>query len=175
MRLSRHLVPLLGLCAAAVVSSEAMASRSRRTYRGRSIVRVRPTKYRVTAYGDPSTPAIAARCQRGQARRAASRRRVPVEAWNSDIEIMRRAKSGAVASDIYNNKIVTERSYMQTTNTRMVTFEMCGNDGLQARSSFEGQSGTCNLAPLETALANCTTYHERDELHQHQRVRPARR
>ena len=40
---------------------------------------------------------------------------------------------GAVASDIYNNKIVSERSYMQATNTRIVTFEMCGNDGLQAR------------------------------------------
>ena len=49
-------------------------------------------------------------------------------------EVVRRAKSGAVASDIYNNKIVAERSYMQTANTRVVTFEMCGNDGLQARS-----------------------------------------
>jgi hypothetical protein len=47
---------------------------------------------------------------------------------------------------------------MQTANTRVVTFEMCGNDGLQARSSFSGQSGTCNYAPLNTALNNCTTY-----------------
>src|SRR5690348_13741976 len=78
--------------------------------------------------------------------------------WNADIEVIRRAKSGAVASDIYNNKIVAEKSYMQTTNTRVVTFEMCGNDGLQARSSFAGQSGTCNYGPLDTALANCTTY-----------------
>ncbi len=78
--------------------------------------------------------------------------------WNSDIEIIRRCKSGAVASDIYNNKIVAERSYMQTSNTRVVTFEMCGNDGLQARSNFAGQTGTCNYAPLDTALNNCTTY-----------------
>src|SRR6185436_16903727 len=78
--------------------------------------------------------------------------------WNADIESIRRAKSGAVASDIYNNKIVAERSYMQTANTRVVTFEMCGNDGLQARSNFAGQSGTCNLAPLDTAQNNCTTY-----------------
>ena len=35
--------------------------------------------------------------------------------WNADIEVIRRAKSGAVASDIYNNKIVAERSHMQTT------------------------------------------------------------
>jgi hypothetical protein len=63
-----------------------------------------------------------------------------------------------VASDIYNNKIVAERSYMQTTNTRVVTFEMCGNDGLQARSSFAGQTGTCNYGVLDTALNNCTTY-----------------
>jgi hypothetical protein len=40
----------------------------------------------------------------------------------------------------------------------VVSFEMCGNDGLQARSSFTGQSGTCNYAPLNNALANCSTY-----------------
>jgi hypothetical protein len=72
--------------------------------------------------------------------------------------VIRRTKSGAVASDIYNNKIVAERSYMQATSTRVVAFEMCGNDALQARSSFAGQSGTCNYGPLDTALANCTTY-----------------
>ena len=78
--------------------------------------------------------------------------------WNADMEVIRRCKSGAVASDIYNNKIVAEKSYMQAANTRIVTFEMCGNDGLQARSNFAGQSGTCNLAPLDTAQANCTNY-----------------
>src|SRR6185503_11455911 len=31
-------------------------------------------------------------------------------------------------------------------------------DGLQARSSFAGQSGTCNYTPLNNALNNCTTY-----------------
>ena len=78
--------------------------------------------------------------------------------WNQNVQIVRRAKSGAVASDIYNNKIVAERSYMQATNTRIVTFEMCGNDYLQARSNFNGQSGTCNYGPGNTALANCTNY-----------------
>ncbi|HYB99607.1 MAG TPA: hypothetical protein VEC57_10800 [Candidatus Limnocylindrales bacterium] len=81
--------------------------------------------------------------------------------WRTDVEVIRRTKSGAKADDIYNNKIVAERSYMQASNTRIVTFEMCGNDGLQARSNFAGQSGTCNYGPLNTALANCTTYLER--------------
>ena len=78
--------------------------------------------------------------------------------WNADMEIKRRCKSGAVASSVYNDKIVGEKSYMQSTNTRVVTFEMCGNDGLQARSALKGQSGTCNFAGLDTALNNCSTY-----------------
>ncbi len=78
--------------------------------------------------------------------------------WNADIESIRRAKSGAVASDVYNNKIVSERSYMQAASTRVVTFEMCGNDGLQARTAFKGQTGTCNYGVLTTALNNCKTY-----------------
>jgi lysophospholipase L1-like esterase len=117
------------------------------------------TKYRVTAYGDSIYAGY-----RGSLSSVAKRAAPWVDgeylsqAWNSDIEVIRRAKSGAVASDIYNSKIVNERSYMQATNTRIVTFEMCGNDGLQARSSFSGQSGTCSLAPLDTALSNCSTY-----------------
>ena len=78
--------------------------------------------------------------------------------WGTDIESVRRTKSGAVASDVYNNKIVAERSYMQASNTRVVTFEMCGNDGLQARSSFKSQTGTCNYSGLAAAEANCKTY-----------------
>ncbi len=78
--------------------------------------------------------------------------------WNANIEVVRRTKSGAVGSDIYNNKIVAERSYMQSTNTRVVMFEMCGNDYLQARSAFTDQTGTCSYAGLDTALANCTNY-----------------
>jgi lysophospholipase L1-like esterase len=78
--------------------------------------------------------------------------------WNADIESVRRAKSGAVASDVYTNKIVAEKSYMQSSNTRVVTFEMCGNDGLQARSALKSQSGTCDYSGLNTAVANCKTY-----------------
>jgi len=117
------------------------------------------TKYRITAYGDSIYAGYY-----GSISRVAKRAAPTVDAeylsnlWNADMESVRRCKSGAVASDIYNNKIVKERSYMQTSNTRVVTFEMCGNDGLQARSSFAGQSGTCNYSVLDTAVANCTTY-----------------
>jgi hypothetical protein len=72
--------------------------------------------------------------------------------WNADIESVRRAKSGAVAKDVYDNKIVAERSYMQASSTRVVTFEMCGNDGLQARSRSRARSGTCNYSGIDTAL-----------------------
>ncbi len=117
------------------------------------------TTYRITAYGDSIYAGY-----RGSLSSVAKRAAPHVDGeylsqlWNADIEVRRRTKSGAVASDIYNNKIVAERSYMQSANTRVVTFEMCGNDGLQARSNFAGQSGTCNLAPLNTAQSNCTTY-----------------
>jgi lysophospholipase L1-like esterase len=78
--------------------------------------------------------------------------------WKTDMESHRRSKSGALASGVYNEKIVGERSYMQASNTRVVTFEMCGNDGLQARSALKGQTGTCNYAGMDAALNNCTTY-----------------
>ncbi|PTL85444.1 hypothetical protein [Vitiosangium sp. GDMCC 1.1324] len=81
--------------------------------------------------------------------------------WSSNIEVIRRTKSGAKADDIYNNKIVSERSYMQASNTRAVTFEMCGNDYLQARSAFTDQTGTCDYSGLDSALAACTTYTEK--------------
>ena len=117
------------------------------------------TKYRVVAYGDSIYAGY-----NGSTLNAAKYSAPTVEAeylsapWNADIESVRRAKSGAVASDVYNNKIVAEKSYMQASTTRVVTFEMCGNDGLQARSSFKGQTGTCNYGVLTTAENNCKTY-----------------
>ena len=116
-------------------------------------------KYRVVAYGDSIYAGY-----NGSVSNAAKYSAPTVDAeylsatWNADIESIRRAKSGAVASDVYNNKIVAEKSYMQAASTRVVTFEMCGNDGLQARTSFKDQSGTCNYGVLNTALANCKTY-----------------
>jgi lysophospholipase L1-like esterase len=81
--------------------------------------------------------------------------------WNANIQVVRRTKSGAKADDIYNNKIVAEKSYMQNTSTRVVMFEMCGNDYLQARSAFAGQTGTCNYGVIDSALAACTNYTEK--------------
>ena len=117
------------------------------------------TRYRIVAYGDSIYAGYTGSLS-SVIKRAAS----TVDAeylskqWGTDILNVRRCKSGAVASDIYNSKIVNERSHMQTTDTRVVTFEMCGNDGLQARSNFAGQSGTCNYTPLNNAVNNCTTY-----------------
>jgi lysophospholipase L1-like esterase len=117
------------------------------------------TVYRVVGYGDSIYAGY-----RGSVFNVARRSAPWVDGeylsnrWNADIEVVRRTKSGAIASDIYNNKIVGERSYMQASTTRVVAFEMCGNDALQARSSFAGQTGTCNYGPLNTALNNCTTY-----------------
>lgn len=116
-------------------------------------------KYRVAAYGDSIYAGY-----NGSVSNAAKYSAPTVDAeylsalWNADIESVRRAKSGAVAKDVYDNKIVKERSYMQTSNTRVVTFEMCGNDGLQARTAFKDQSGTCNYGVLDTAINNCKTY-----------------
>lgn len=119
------------------------------------------TNYRIVAYGDSIYAGYNGSIS-NVARRAGpwAQGEYLSNLLNADIEVIRRAKSGAVASDIYNNKIVSEDSYMQTSNTRIVTMEMCGNDGLQARSNFAGQSGTCNYGVLDTALANCTTYQE---------------
>ncbi len=81
--------------------------------------------------------------------------------WNANIEVVRRTKSGAKADDIYNNKIISEKSYMQSSNTRVVMFEMCGNDYLQARSAFAGQSGTCDYSGLDSAYNACVSYMEK--------------
>jgi lysophospholipase L1-like esterase len=119
------------------------------------------TRFRVVAYGDSIYAGY-----RGSLSRVAKRASPQVageyaaKLWNTDIEVIRRAKSGARANDIYNNKIVAERSYMQAANTRVVTFEMCGNDYLQARSALSDQSGTCNFDVVASALATCTQYTE---------------
>jgi lysophospholipase L1-like esterase len=116
-------------------------------------------KYRIVAYGDSIYAGY-----NGSSYNVARYSAPTVDAeylsaaWNADIETVRRTKSGAVASDIYNNKIVAERGYMQHSSTRMVTFEMCGNDALQARSKFKSQTGTCNDGVLTTAVANCKYY-----------------
>jgi lysophospholipase L1-like esterase len=159
IRLSRGSTALVSLLTVLSMSSIAAASTLNQNVSWTIDRANTTTKYRVVAYGDSIYAGY-----NGSTVSAAKYAATTVDAeylsalWNSDIENVRRCKSGAVASDIYNNKIVSERSYMQSTNTRVVTFEMCGNDGLQARSNFKGQSGTCNYGVLDTALNNCKTY-----------------
>lgn len=75
--------------------------------------------------------------------------------WN----VARRCQSGAVASAIYNRiNSSADRAYMADPSTRIVMFEMCGNDYLQARSSFRSASGTCNYTGLQNAGANCRNF-----------------
>jgi lysophospholipase L1-like esterase len=152
----RTLLPTLAMLA---IGSEAAASTLNQNVSW-TIDRAGTTsKYRVVAYGDSIYAGY-----NGSTTNAAKYAAPTVDAeymsalWNSDIESVRRTKSGAIASDVYTNKIVAERSYMQASNTRVVTFEMCGNDGLQARSSFKSQTGTCNYSVLTTAENNCRTY-----------------
>lgn len=113
-------------------------------------------KYRVVAYGDSIFAGY-----NGSIFNAAKYSAPTVDGeylsalWNANIETVRRTKSGAIASDVYNNKIVAERSYMQDSSTRVVTFEMCGNDGLQARTAFKQQTGTCDYSVLTNAENTC--------------------
>ncbi|MGY6553384.1 MAG: hypothetical protein ACXIUM_02560 [Wenzhouxiangella sp.] len=79
--------------------------------------------------------------------------------WGQNIEVRRRAQSGAVASAIF-NRIVNDASFMQTNNTVGVHVVMCGNDYLQARSAFAGQTGECNFDGLAAALNNCLNFTE---------------
>ena len=71
-------------------------------------------KYRVVAYGDSIYAGY-----NGSISNAARYSGPTVDSeylsarWNADIESIRRTKSGAVAQDVYQNKIVTERSYIQ--------------------------------------------------------------
>ncbi|MBT2744946.1 MULTISPECIES: SGNH/GDSL hydrolase family protein [unclassified Lysobacter] len=117
------------------------------------------TKYRSVAYGDSIFAGY-----NGSISNAGKYSATTVDAeylsarWNADIENVRRAKSGAVARDVYENKIVAERSYMQAASSRVVSFEMCGNDGLQARSAFKSQTGTCDYSGMEAAINSCKTY-----------------
>src|SRR5690242_16026791 len=71
------------------------------------------TTYRVVAYGDSIFAGY------NGAPYSVARRAAPyvdgeylATKWNSNIEVVRRTKSGARADDIYNNKIFAERSYM---------------------------------------------------------------
>ena len=159
IRFRRSLHTLLPTLALLAVGSHAAASTLNQNVSWTIDRAGTTTKYRSVAYGDSIYAGY-----NGSVSNAAKYAGPTVNAeylsaqWGTDIESVRRTKSGAVASDVYNNKIVAERSYMQASNTRIVTFEMCGNDGLQARSSFKSQTGTCNYSGLAAAESSCKTY-----------------
>jgi lysophospholipase L1-like esterase len=154
-KIARALFPTMALL---VVSSQSMASTLNQNVSWTIDRSGTTAKYRVVAYGDSIYAGY-----NGSISNAGKYAATTVESeylaalWNADIENIRRTKSGAVASDVYANKIVAEKSYMQAASTRVVTFEMCGNDGLQARTSFKGQTGTCNYNVLTTAVNSCKT------------------
>jgi lysophospholipase L1-like esterase len=120
------------------------------------------TKYRIVAYGDSIFAGY-----KGSISEVAIYSAPTVDGeytsyeWDADIETIRRTKSGAKAGDVYRNKIVDDRAYMQDPSTRIVTFEMCGNDALRARDDFSGQDGTCDYSRLDGALDKCTLFVER--------------
>jgi lysophospholipase L1-like esterase len=152
----RALLPALALMA---IGSEAAASTLNQNVSWTIDRAATTTKYRVVAYGDSIYAGY-----NGSISNAAKFSAPTVESeylsalWGADVESVRRTKSGAIASDVYTNKIVNEKSYMQDASTRVVTFEMCGNDGLQARTDFKKQTGTCNYTKINTGVANCKTY-----------------
>jgi lysophospholipase L1-like esterase len=154
-KIARALFPTIVLFA---VSSQSMANTLNQNVSWTIDRSGTTAKYRVVAYGDSIYAGY-----NGSISNAAKYQATTIESeylsalWNTDVENIRRTKSGAVASDVYANKIVAEKSYMQASTTRVVTFEMCGNDGLQARTSFKGQTGNCNYSVLTTAENNCKT------------------
>ncbi len=79
--------------------------------------------------------------------------------WGQNIEVRRRAQSGAVASAIY-SRIMNDASFMQTDNTVGVQVVMCGNDYLQARTAFAEQTGVCDFDGLAAALNTCLDFTE---------------
>lgn len=116
--------------------------------------------FRVVAYGDSIFAGyinVLSVCRRAAPHVAGE---YCAAATGQNWEIIRRCQSGATASQIYLNRLTTatDRAFMQTPNTRIVTFEMCGNDYLQARSNFRSSTGTCSYAGLTAALNNCKQY-----------------
>jgi hypothetical protein len=157
--------PLVILSAAALIGSLAGSAAASTIAQNVSWTIDRPgttTKYRIVAYGDSIFAGY-----HGSIDDVAIYSAPTVDAeylsykWDADIESIRRTKSGAKAGDIYNNKIVDDKSYMQDPSTRVVAFEMCGNDALNARDDFSGQEGTCDYSRLDGALDKCTEFVEK--------------
>ena len=162
MRSTSLSLPILSAVVLAVIASDASASTIAQNV---SWTIDRPgttTKYRIVAYGDSIFAGY-----KGSISEVAIYSAPTVDGeyasyeWEADIETIRRTKSGAKAGDVYRNKIVDDASYMQDPSTRIVTFEMCGNDALNARADFSGQEDTCDYTRLDGALNKCTEFVEK--------------
>jgi cysteine-rich repeat protein len=120
------------------------------------------TTFRIVAYGDSIFAGYTGATT--VARRAAPlvNGEYTAALMGQNVMVNRRCQSGATASQIYTSRINTtaDRAFMQDPSTRIVMFEMCGNDYLQARSSFKSSSGTCNYSGLQSAGATCKQYTE---------------
>ncbi len=154
----------IGLFAAAVLAAPASEANTINQNTSWTITRSgTTTTYRVVAYGDSIFAGYyGSAFERRQARRAARRRRVPLaRSGTRDIEVVRRTKSGAQADDIYNNKIVGERSYMQARlDARRDVRDVRQRLPAGALDASRARPAPATTAGLDTALANCTTYME---------------
>jgi hypothetical protein len=137
----RSLVLLISVVAVAAFAADAFASTIAQNV---SWTIDRPdttTKYRIVAYGDSIFAGY-----KGSISEVAIYAAPTVDGeyaawkWNADIETIRRTKSGAKAGDVYRDKIVDDASYMQDPSTRIVAFEMCGNDALPSASAPSSSS-----------------------------------
>lgn len=82
--------------------------------------------------------------------------------WNANVKVVRRTRAGALAGEVYNEKIVAESSYMRSDDTRVVMFEMCGSNYLNVKGDLRdpNDSRFCSYDKLEEALSRCTTHME---------------
>jgi cysteine-rich repeat protein len=76
-----------------------------------------------------------------------------------NVNVTRRCQSGAVASGIYDRiHSTTDRAFMQDASTRIVTFEMCGNDYLQGALELQAPGRSLQLHRMNTAFTNCKNF-----------------
>ena len=150
----RALFPLLALLA---VGTPAMANTLNQNVSW-TIDRTNTTaKYRVVAYGDSIYAGY-----NGSTVNAAKYSAPTVDAeylsalWNADIESVRRTKSGAVASDVYQNKIVAEKAILRRlvqAGTRIVQFGYSGADGQDVAEVVVACADGVDLVPSAIELA----------------------
>ena len=152
----------------------ARRARSPRTRRGRSTGRARRRSIASSAYGDSIYAGYyGSIIERRQARRAVGRRRVPLAA----VERRHRGDPAHQVGRGGRRTSTTTRSSPSARTCRRPTpasspSRCAATTACRRAATSPARAGTCNYAPLDTALANCTTYQQlRDAVHQRQRLR----